>query len=104
MVIYVFLLLLATSLAPNAYAMNGMDMDMDGAMALSSGNMLSYLHFTPGDTLWFQGWVPLSKGAMFGACVGLFLLALVDRWLAAIRAMAEVGWRKQYVWFFYAHS
>ncbi|KAF8812779.1 copper transporter [Phlegmacium glaucopus] len=96
MAIYVFLLLLATFLVPNAHAsMNGMDMSMDGAMALSSGNMRFFLHFTPGDPLWFQGWVPQSGGAMVGACIGLFMLALVDRWLAAIRAMGEVVWRKQ---------
>ncbi|EIM84484.1 CTR copper uptake transporter [Stereum hirsutum FP-91666 SS1] len=71
---------------------NGMDMSMDGAMDLSSGNMLSYLHFTPGDTLWFLGWVPSSKGAMVGVCIGLFLLALVERWLAAVRGVMEVHW------------
>ncbi|KAF8147882.1 CTR copper uptake transporter [Crassisporium funariophilum] len=71
---------------------NGMDMSMDGAMNLASGQMLPYLHFTPGDSLWFLGWVPKSNGAMGGACVGLFMLALVDRWLAAIRATAESFW------------
>ena len=98
MAIYVFPLLLASLTVPSVHASsNGMDMSMDGAMALASGNMLFYLHFTPGDTLWFQGWVPHSNGAMVGACIGLFMLALVERWLAAIRAMAEVVWRKQYV-------
>lgn len=76
---------------------NGMDMSMDGAMDLSSGNMLSYLHFTPGDTLWFLGWVPSSKGAMVGVCIGLFLLALVERWLAAVRGVMEVHWAVRYV-------
>jgi hypothetical protein len=28
---------------------NGMDMSTDGSMALAVGNMLTYLHFTPGD-------------------------------------------------------
>lgn len=28
---------------------NGMDMSMDGSMNLAVGNMLTYLHFTPGD-------------------------------------------------------
>lgn len=70
-------------------------MSMDGAMDLASGNMLFYLHFTPGDSLWFQGWVPQSKGAMLGTCVGLFILALVDRWLASIRALEDAVWRQQ---------
>ncbi|KAJ3730926.1 CTR copper uptake transporter [Lentinula guzmanii] len=75
---------------------DGMIMSMDGSMDLASGNMLTYLHFTVGgDILWFQGWVPQGPGAMFGACVGLFLLALVDRWIAACRAMMEVHWAKR---------
>lgn len=74
---------------------NGMDMSMDGAMDLSSGSMLPYLHFTPGDNLWFLGWVPQTAGAMVGACIGLFLLALVDRWIAACRAVMDVHWSKR---------
>ncbi|KIK93308.1 hypothetical protein PAXRUDRAFT_145356 [Paxillus rubicundulus Ve08.2h10] len=74
-------------------AENGMDMSMDGPMDLTMGNMLPYLHFTPGDTLWFLGWVPNTTGAMVGACIGLFLLALVERWVAACRALMEVHWR-----------
>ena len=85
-------------LASGAYALdNGMDMSMDGAMSLASGSMIPYLHFTPGDILWFYGWVPTSKGAMVGTCIGLFLFALVDRWLAAARSVMEVHWSKRYV-------
>ena len=76
---------------------NGMDMSMDGAMDLSGGQMIPWLHFTPGDILWFYGWVPSSTGAMVGTCIGLFLLALVDRWIAACRAVMEVHWSKRYV-------
>ncbi|OBZ74630.1 Ferric reductase transmembrane component 3 [Grifola frondosa] len=74
---------------------NGMDMTMDGAMSLAEGQMLPYLHFTPGDNLWFLGWVPASTGAMVGTCIGLFLLALVERWVATCRAVMEVHWRKR---------
>jgi len=74
---------------------NGMDMSMDGSMTLMSGTMLPYLHFTRGDTIWLLGWVPQSPGAVAGACIGLFLLSLVDRWLAAIRAMADSHWRRR---------
>ncbi|RDX43368.1 CTR copper uptake transporter [Lentinus brumalis] len=74
---------------------NGMDMSMDGSMDLSEGQMLPWLHFTPGDILWFYGWVPSSTGAMVGTCIGLFLLALVDRWIAACRAVMEAHWSKR---------
>ncbi|KAF8342479.1 Ctr copper transporter family-domain-containing protein [Amanita rubescens] len=77
-----------------AQGMSGMGMDT-GFGSNSSTMMTSFLHFTPlGDTLWFQGWAPKSPGAMVGACIGLFLLAIFDRWLAAGRAMAEMSWRE----------
>jgi len=74
-----------------------MDMNMDMGMQLASGHMIPYLHFQGGDILWFNGWVPQSKGAMAGTCIGLFLLAIFDRWLAAMRAVAEVYWSKRCV-------
>ncbi|KAJ6528268.1 CTR copper uptake transporter [Mycena vulgaris] len=73
---------------------NGMDMSMDDGMTLAQGTMMTTLHFSRGDTLWFEGWVPQSAGAMAGACIGLFILALVDRWIAAVRAMMEMHWRE----------
>ncbi|KAJ7319324.1 CTR copper uptake transporter [Mycena albidolilacea] len=73
---------------------NGMDMSMDDGMTLASGMMMPYLHFTRGDILWFAGWVPQSAGALAGACIGLFILAIVDRWLAAVRGMMEAHWRE----------
>ncbi|KAJ7722394.1 CTR copper uptake transporter [Mycena metata] len=75
-------------------AVNGMDMSMDDGMTLATGMMMPMLHFTRGDTIWFMGWVPQSAGAMAGACIGLFLLALIDRWLAAVRAIMEVHWHE----------
>ncbi|KAI0776532.1 CTR copper uptake transporter [Trametes elegans] len=74
---------------------NGMDMSMDGDMDLAEGHMLMYLHFTPGDIVLFNGWVPSSNGAMVGTCIGLFLLALVERWIAACRGVMEAHWRKR---------
>jgi solute carrier family 31 (copper transporter), member 1 len=70
---------------------------MDGGMVMSMGNMLAYLHFTPGDNLWFLGWAPYGKGAMVGACVGLFLLAIIERWLASMKAVMEMHWHTRYV-------
>ncbi|KLO18684.1 hypothetical protein SCHPADRAFT_819296 [Schizopora paradoxa] len=74
---------------------NGMDMSMDGPMALAEGQMLPYLHFTTGDNLFFLGWVPKSTGAMIGACIALFLLAIIERWIAACRSLMEAHWRKR---------
>ncbi|KAJ6580075.1 CTR copper uptake transporter [Mycena vulgaris] len=87
------LLLLGLPLLSYA-ADNGMDMSMDDGMTLATGTMMTALHFSRGDTLWFAGWVPQSAGAMAGACIGLFILALFDRWLAAVRAMMELHWRE----------
>jgi len=72
-------------------AMDGMDM---GGMA-SGGMMSPWLHFTLGDALWFKSWVPQSKGALVGAAFGLFLLAIVERWFASMRALMELHWREQ---------
>lgn len=77
---------------------NGMDMSMDGAMSLASGSMLPYLHFTSGDNVLFLGWVPKSAGAMVGTCIGLFMLALVERWVAACRAVMEAHWSKRWIY------
>ncbi|KAI0085508.1 CTR copper uptake transporter [Irpex rosettiformis] len=74
---------------------NGMDMSMDGAMDLAVGQMLPYLHFTPGDMLWFLGWVPSSAGTMVGTCIGLFLLGIVERWIAACAAVMHAHWAKR---------
>ena len=87
------LLLVCALFCPEIAAHNGMDMDMDMPMQLASGNVLMYLHFTPGDILWFEGWVPKSTGAMIGACIGLFLLAMVERWVSAMRGVMEGYWR-----------
>lgn len=59
--------------------------------------MLPYLHFSTGDMLWFLGWVPVTAASMIGACIGLFLLAIVERWIAACRSLMEAHWRKQCV-------
>ncbi|KAF9467637.1 CTR copper uptake transporter [Collybia nuda] len=72
-------------------ATNGLDPTMDMPMNLAMGNMISYLHVTPGDILWFQGWVPGRNSTLFGACVGLFVLGLLERWIAALRAALEVS-------------
>lgn len=83
-------------LAHSSSSMDSMTgMDTEGDTTLMSGMMVPYLHFTPGDILWFQGWVPESAGAMVGACIGLFMLALIDRWLAAMRRVMEGHWARK---------
>jgi len=72
---------------------NGMDMNMDQGMDMNMGNMIMYFHFTLGDNLWFLGWAPRTAGAMFGACIGLLILAIAERWLVAMRGVMEGHWR-----------
>ncbi|KAJ6562159.1 Ctr copper transporter [Mycena capillaripes] len=55
--------------------------------------MNTVLHFTPlGDTLLFSSWVPSSGGAVAGACIGLFVLAVLERWVGAMRALLVMRW------------
>jgi copper transporter 1 len=63
----------------------------------STGMMIPWLHFTGGDNLYFKSLRPSSKGAIAGACLVLILLALFERWVAAMRAVLEAYWRKRFV-------
>ncbi|KAJ6502883.1 CTR copper uptake transporter [Mycena vitilis] len=66
---------------------------MDSTTNTTMGMMMTALHFTPlADTLWFAGWVPSSGGALAGACIGLFVLALLDRYVAAMRVLLSARW------------
>lgn len=60
--------------------------------------MVPWLHFTSGDHLFFKSWHPESAGAIAGACIGLVLLALFERWLSATRSVLEAHWRRRYIW------
>lgn len=44
--------------------------------------------------LWFSGWTPTSPGATFGACLGLFFLAVLSRFFSAVKVCAEIAWAK----------
>ncbi|CAE6513241.1 unnamed protein product [Rhizoctonia solani] len=57
--------------------------------------MIPYLHFTPGDTLFFKEWVPKSSGAVGGPCVGLFVLAILQRCLSAMRGVMDQHWKQR---------
>jgi len=53
------------------------------------------LHITPGDTILFHGWIPTKPGPIVGACIGLFLLAILERWLSALRRFMEFLWAER---------
>ena len=72
-------------------AMNGMDM---GGMA-SGGMMTPWLHFTGGDNLFFKSLAPNSKGAIAGAALVLFVIAVFERFLAAQRVALEMKWKER---------
>jgi hypothetical protein len=76
-----------------------MDHDHEGHGMTTHGghHMLPFFHFTTGDVLWFQDWQSRSPGALLGACIGLFLLGLIERWIAASRTIIELHWDKRCV-------
>ena len=106
------LILALCSFVVPTFAQGGMDMSMDMSMDLVMGNMLPYAHFTPGDIceyfwtpqvmlatdnekVWFFGWVPSTAGAMTGTCIGLFMLSILERWLAACLELASQHWAER---------
>jgi hypothetical protein len=64
-------------------------------VAQAAGNMLSYFHFTSGDILWFEGWVPITPGAMVGTCIGMFILGLIERWMSVCAHIMGRYWDQQ---------
>ena len=66
-------------------------------MTMDSMMMVPWLHFTGGDNLYFKSLRPTSHGAIAGACIVLALLAIFDRWVAAMRGVAQVRWAQRYV-------
>ncbi|KAH9949020.1 Ctr copper transporter [Amylocystis lapponica] len=57
--------------------------------------MTPYLHFTGGDNLFFKTWTPSSHGAIAGACIGLVALAILERFLGAVRSVLGAQWRQK---------
>ncbi|RPD63157.1 hypothetical protein L227DRAFT_584763 [Lentinus tigrinus ALCF2SS1-6] len=55
--------------------------------------MVPWLHFTGGDSLIFKSWHPSSHGAIAGACIGLVIFAIFERWVNAMRGVLSVYWR-----------
>ncbi|KAG8907767.1 hypothetical protein FRB99_002266 [Tulasnella sp. 403] len=77
--------------------MGGMDMDGMGDVGGGGGGMMMmpYFHFRPSDALWFKAWQPTSNGAIVGACIGLFLLAVVERMVSGMQGVMELWWRRK---------
>ncbi|KZT21703.1 hypothetical protein NEOLEDRAFT_1073073 [Neolentinus lepideus HHB14362 ss-1] len=55
--------------------------------------MTPWLHFAAGDNLIFEAWHPDSKGAIAGASIALVVFSILERWVAAFRAVMEARWR-----------
>ncbi|KAF9535572.1 Ctr copper transporter [Crepidotus variabilis] len=70
--------------------MDGMDHGSSGTD--SSSMMVPYLHFAGGDNLLFKAWAPKSSGTIAGACIGLAVLAILERWVHALRSIFTVHW------------
>ena len=59
--------------------------------------MTPYFHFVGGDSLFFKSVAPSSKGALAGAALFLFVLALLERLFASYRTHLDASWSKKYV-------
>lgn len=78
-----------------ALAQNDHGDDMGMGSDMGGGTMTPYLHFTPGDSVLSGSWIPNTSRAIFGTCVGVFLLAMVDRWFSAIAAVMNSYWNRR---------
>ncbi|SAM05308.1 hypothetical protein [Absidia glauca] len=61
--------------------------DMDMTMTMGTFHWSS-----SGDALWFDSWMPKSEPAYIGACIGLFVFAIVSRGFLALE-IYFVAWR-----------
>lgn len=72
------------------------DMDIGSSNSTMAAMMKPYIHFTPGDILYFSNWSPKSTGAMVGACLALFMMAFFERLVVALGRMLDVSDRFEY--------
>lgn len=61
----------------------------------TEGIMIPYMHFLLGDAVIFKEWIPHGRGAMAGACIGLFFLAILERFSAGMRGVIEAKWKRE---------
>ncbi|KAK7058260.1 hypothetical protein VNI00_001891 [Paramarasmius palmivorus] len=77
--------------------MSGMDMGgtSGGGVSMMS-MMIPWLHIGGSDdTLLFESWQPKTPGALAGACIGLAVVCLLERYLSGVRSVLEAHWRQR---------
>lgn len=74
---------------------NSSSMNTTTSMSMSM-SMILWLHFGNADAVLFDSWRPLSHSAIAGACIGLFLFAILERSFAAFRRTQETRWRARF--------
>ncbi|GAA5840053.1 hypothetical protein JCM3766R1_000658 [Sporobolomyces carnicolor] len=89
-------------LLPRHGGMDMSGMDMGQSNSTSAMTMSTFFNTSLGaSNLWFSSWTPTTAGSTFGACLGLFFLAILSRFLSAVKSCAEVAWarslRQQYL-------
>ncbi|GAA5909909.1 hypothetical protein JCM5296_007437 [Sporobolomyces johnsonii] len=75
-------------------SMSGMSSMNSGETNGTTASMMNTAFTTKlaASNLWFSTWTPTTAGSTFGACLGLFFLAILSRFLSAVKACAEVAW------------
>lgn len=53
---------------------------------------MAYFHTNGGDNLLFESWAPSSSGAIAGASVAVFSLAILERFVNGLRGRLETYW------------
>lgn len=56
---------------------------------------MPYLHFSGGDNLYLNIWAPSSKGEIAAACIGLFIIAILERLVAAMKTVFDLHWHQR---------
>ncbi|KAM0754610.1 Ctr copper transporter [Meredithblackwellia eburnea MCA 4105] len=73
-----------------------MDMDMGMDNSTTASSMMTSFTTQIGTTnLWFSTWTPTSPAATAGACIGLFLLAILSRIINAVSLSAQHAWSQR---------
>lgn len=84
-----------------SHAMGGMKMYVHGGIGGDSefAQPLRRDASTLTQVLWFASWQPSSAGATVGVCIGLFLFAILDRYLHAVWRACAASWARGAVGF-----
>ena len=61
-------------------------------MSEHSMMMMPYFHTSGGDNLLFESWTPSSPGAIAGASIAIFFLAILERFVNGLRGRLEAYW------------